>query len=137
MKKIEKDMIKKILNKGLSGCKLEFISDKYIRKYSSDINYNNRLKNQIDKQIYFSKLIILNIKTSYVINKGVENNLSYFDMEYISGNVPFDIFVYESKSRIDKFIIIIINYFDFILENSKKIPILNFKQKSIEKLNNL
>ena len=125
------------LNKGLSGCKLEFISDKYIRKYSSDINYNNRLKLQINKQKKFSKLNILNIKTPYILCKGFNNSLSYFDMEYISGNVPFDIFIYEPKSKIDNFIIILINYFDFILENSKKIPILNFKQKSIEKLNNL
>ena len=43
------------LELGLSGCKIEKISDHVIRKTSKDINYNNRLLKQIDKQLEFSK----------------------------------------------------------------------------------
>jgi len=67
---------------GLSGCKLEIVSDKIIRKYSSNKNYNTRLLIQIDKQNFFSENIFTNIDTPKIIKK-YEDDLVYFDMEYI------------------------------------------------------
>ena len=74
-----------MLNKlGLSGCNLEIITDNIIRKYSCGRNYNNRLNIQIDKQNFFSKNIFSNFDTPKIIQK-YEDNLIYFDMEYIKG----------------------------------------------------
>ena len=42
------------LNCGLSGCKIEMVDNHTIKKYSSGLNYNQRLSKQIDKQIFFS-----------------------------------------------------------------------------------
>ena len=64
---------------GLSGCKLEILSDSAIRKYSSNENYNRRLTIQIDKQNLFSKYIFTNIDTPKIIQK-YEDKLIYFDM---------------------------------------------------------
>jgi len=126
----------KFLEKGLSGCQLKFI-DNYIRKYSSSLSYNERLDLQIEKQINFSKHNILNVKTPNILNKGIDNNLLFFDMDYISGNNPFSIFVYQSKQDIDNFRNILFDYFDYLILNSHVVSITTFKDKCINKLSNL
>ena len=64
------------LSLGLSGCKLELIDDKIIRKYSSSVEYNSRLSKQIDKQVLFSNFILKNINTPKVY-KVDKNKLSF------------------------------------------------------------
>jgi hypothetical protein len=40
------------LNTGLSGCSLELINDRVLRKYSPTTDYNSRLLSQADKQVF-------------------------------------------------------------------------------------
>lgn len=71
---------------GHSGCKIVLIENNegsFVRKISSDLSYNERLKKQCDKQAAFSNATI---RTPEVLNSGYqENGLFYFDMEYIQG----------------------------------------------------
>ena len=49
------------LNTGLSGCSLELINDRVLRKYSPTTDYNSRLLSQADKQVVFGNRIYKNI----------------------------------------------------------------------------
>jgi hypothetical protein len=59
------------LNTGLSGCSLELINDRVLRKYSPTTDYNSRLLSQADKQVVFGNRIYKNIDAPkvYDINK--------------------------------------------------------------------
>ena len=48
------------LNTGLSGCSLELINDRVLRKYSPTTDYNSRLLSQADKQVVFGNRIYKN-----------------------------------------------------------------------------
>ena len=69
------------LNTGLSGCSLELINDRVLRKYSPTTDYNSRLLSQADKQVVFGNRIYKNIDAPKVYD--IQKN--YFDMEYIAG----------------------------------------------------
>lgn len=102
---------------GLSGCKLEILSDSTIRKYSSNENYNRRLTIQIDKQNLFSKYIFTNIDTPKIIQK-YEDKLIYFDMEYIMGCDYYEYFSVTSSTGIQKIFNFLDEYFEFLIYNS-------------------
>ena len=102
---------------GLSGCKLEILSDNTIRKYSSNENYNHRLSIQIDKQNLFSKYIFTNIDTPKIIQK-YEDKLIYFDMEYIIGCDYYEYFSIISSTGIQKIFNFLDEYFEFLIYNS-------------------
>ena len=102
---------------GLSGCKLEILSDSAIRKYSSNENYNRRLTIQIDKQNLFSKYIFTNIDTPKIIQK-YEDKLIYFDMEYIMGCDYYEYFSVTSSTGIQKIFNFLDEYFEFLIYNS-------------------
>ena len=48
------------LNTGLSGCSLELINDRVLRKHSPTTDYNSRLLSQADKQVVFGNRIYKN-----------------------------------------------------------------------------
>ena len=78
--------IQSILN-GHSGCKIYLMEDEnkqyFVRKFSKDINYNDRLRMQCEKQKNFHHLMI---HTPKVIHSNFnDEGLLYFDMEYIHG----------------------------------------------------
>lgn len=71
---------------GHSGCHIILINDNnsiYVKKKSSNNNYNIRLKRQCEKQLKF----IQNeeVKTPQIYKKGYEGKLFYFNMEYVKG----------------------------------------------------
>ena len=76
--------------KGFSGCKIYLFSNNnifFVRKISKNKEYNERLIEQMMKQIYFLKNIANKyISTSKVLCYGYKDDLFYFDMEYIKGN---------------------------------------------------
>ena len=81
-------IIKKL--SGHSGCEILLCADdsnsqeKYVRKISPDVSYNERLLNQSQKQEKFtSKLSI--IESPKILRRGHVNDLFYFDMNYING----------------------------------------------------
>ena len=67
---------------GNSGCKIILIDDCVIRKQSKNVEYNERLLRQIEKQKTYNHPVI---KTPKIYHTGIKNDLVYFDMEYISG----------------------------------------------------
>lgn len=72
---------------GHSGCKIILVENDgqrpFVRKYSSRISYNERLKLQCEKQASFK---CDKIKTPYIIDSGyTDDGLFYFDMEYVKG----------------------------------------------------
>ena len=72
---------------GHSGCKIYLMEDEnkghFVRKFSKNINYNERLKLQYEKQKNFYNQMI---QVPKVLSCGVnEEGLFYFDMEYIHG----------------------------------------------------
>ena len=118
---------------GLSGCKLEIISDKVIRKYSSNQNYNSRLLTQINKQYFFSRNIFTNIDTPKIIQKH-QNDLISFDMEYILGCDYYSYFSTASPNQITKIFLFFDEYFDFLIKNSHQDDSHISKQKIRNKL---
>jgi len=93
---------------GNSGCAVAVWRDEdgsfFVRKKSPSLAYNQRLINQQEKQFQFSASSA--VKKPKILSKGFEEDLFYFDMEYIKG-VPFQSLfvensVKESLSCLDK-----------------------------------
>lgn len=74
---------------GHSGCSVILMKSAkygfYVRKISSSLAYNDRLKIQAAKQATFLKKNTLDISTPQIYSHGYINNLFFFDMEYITG----------------------------------------------------
>lgn len=71
--------------KGYSGCKIFIIENentRFVRKFSSDEKYNERLQAQCNKQAQCSFA-----KVPKVLDSGFQNGLFYFDMEYMRGKL--------------------------------------------------
>jgi hypothetical protein len=96
------------LNTGLSGCRLELINDRVLRKYSPSVEYNSRLYSQIDKQVLFSQRILKNVDTPKVYD--VQDG--YFDMEYIPGHSFVEFF---STSSINDVEFVIETLFQYLI----------------------
>lgn len=110
----EKKMITNEHNLGLSGCKLNMISDVVIRKTSSDVSYNERLQKQIEKQRAFSQYNIANIKVPKIISDGIDSSgLFYAEMEYSNGKTFSQKFSFISPSNIDEYSNILTSYLTF------------------------
>jgi hypothetical protein len=103
---------------GLSGCKIELLDNKIVRKYSSDATYNSRLQLQIDKQNFFSNLVFKNIDTPKILNAKQEE-LHYFDMEYIPGKSFYEYFSVASNLDVKFVLETLFEYFDSLIDNHK------------------
>lgn len=126
----------KELETGLSGCKLELIEPSVIRKYSSNIQYNLRLKSQINKQKLFSNLILKNIDTPKIIQTSYQE-LYYFDMEYVSGQSFHEYFSTSNIDDINFVISSLFNYFDTLIKNKKYYKSDVSSKRILEKINSL
>lgn len=118
---------------GLSGCKIELIDNKIVRKYSSSVEYNNRLLLQIDKQNLFSNLIFKNIDTPKIFNVTCDK-LYHFDMEYIPGKSFYDYFSVSNNLDVNFVIHTLFEYFDSLIDNHKTINVKDNLLEKIEKL---
>lgn len=118
---------------GLSGCKLELLSDKTIRKTSASILYNNRLITQANKQSLFSNMIIKNIDAPKILNINY-GELYSFDMEYIPGHSASEYLATANIIDIEFITETLFNYIDSLLYNSKSYQINNQLQCKIESL---
>ncbi len=121
------------LSLGLSGCRLELINDRVLRKYSSSIEYNPRLSSQVDKQIAFSKNILRNIDTPKVYDINSQG-LFYFDMEYVPGLSAFEFFSIASVNDVEFIIDTLFHYFDSLISKSR---LMQFNTKILNKIDNL
>jgi serine/threonine protein kinase len=124
------------LNIGLSGCKLELLSDNIIRKHSNGLSYNKRLHLQSIKQSSFNNLKLQNISAPKVLFYNFEN-LNYFDMEYCTGENVFQYLEYCSVLEAQEIISTLFQYFDFLVQNSFKYDDDLVKKNIISKLSSL
>ena len=105
------------LNTGLSGCSLELINDRVLRKYSPTTDYNSRLLSQADKQVVFGNRIYKNIDAPKVYD--IQKN--YFDMEYIAGKSFEEFFSIASVNDIEFVISTLFDYFDTLISTARNI----------------
>lgn len=106
------------LKSGLSGCEIELLNDNILRKYSSNKEYNERLRSQIKKQSLFSHFILKNIDTPRIYGVN-EDELLSFDMEYVSGSSFDEYFLHASVKDVDNILDSLYGYFDFLIKNSR------------------
>jgi hypothetical protein len=124
------------LNLGLSGCKIELLSDNVIRKYSRSLSYNQRLQLQSIKQANFNNLEFLNISAPKVLFFNSED-LNYFDMEYCTGENVFQHFEFCSISQVQDIKNILFQYFDYLVQNSFEYDSHYVKENIISKISSL
>ena len=105
------------LNTGLSGCSLELINDRVLRKYSPTTDYNSRLLSQADKQVVFGNRIYKNIDAPKVYE--VQKN--YFDMEYVAGKSFEEFFSIASVNDIEFVVSTLFDYFDTLISTARNI----------------
>ena len=105
------------LNTGLSGCSLELINDRVLRKYSPTTDYDSRLLSQADKQVVFGNRIYKNIDAPKVYD--IQKN--YFDMEYVAGKSFEDFFSIASINDIQFVVSTLFDYFDTLISTARNI----------------
>ena len=109
------------LNTGLSGCSLELINDRVLRKYSPTTDYNSRLLSQADKQVVFGNRIYKNIDAPKVYD--IQQN--YFDMEYIAGKSFEEFFSVASVNDIEFVVSTLFDYFDTLISTARSFDATN------------
>ena len=105
------------LNTGLSGCSLELINDRVLRKYSPTTDYNLRLLSQADKQVVFGNRIYKNIDAPKVYD--IQKN--YFDMEYVAGKSFEEFFSIASVNDVEFVVSTLFDYFDALISTARNI----------------
>ena len=103
------------LNTGLSGCSLELINDRVLRKYSPTTDYNSRLLSQADKQVVFGNRIYKNIDAPKVY----DTQENYFDMEYIAGKSFEEFFSSASVNDVEFVVSTLFDYFDTLISTAR------------------
>ena len=109
------------LNTGLSGCSLELINDRVLRKYSPTTDYNTRLLSQADKQVVFGNRIYKNIDAPKVYD--IQQN--YFDMEYIAGKSFEEFFSSASVNDVEFVVSTLFDYFDTLISTARSFDATN------------
>ena len=109
------------LNTGLSGCSLELINDRVLRKYSPTTDYNSRLLSQADKQVVFGNRIYKNIDAPKVYD--MQKN--YFDMEYIAGKSFEEFFSIASVNDVEFVVSTLFDYFDTLISTARSFDATN------------
>ena len=118
------------LKTGLSGCSLELINDRVLRKHSPSIEYNSRLLMQAEKQKVFSNRIYKNVDAPKIYD--IQSD--YFDMEYIPGNTFSEFFSTASVNDVEFVVQTLFDYFDSLISTSRMVDATN---KILKKLDSL
>ncbi len=126
---------------GRSGCELKIIQRDggiFVRKYSSNELYNERLVKQQEKQASFNDptLVQFGFSTPQVFQTGNEGNLFWFEMNYVGGEKYSNYLQRINKPEIDQLINRFIKYFEFQFAKAETIDvpvlIIQDKIKSLE-----
>tara|TARA_Y100001937_G_C7043542_1_gene295764 strand:- start:33 stop:761 length:729 start_codon:yes stop_codon:yes gene_type:complete len=111
---------------GHSGCLVNLIDDKVVRKRSKDVSYNERLLKQIEKQKSFTHN---KLKTPKIYDVSYINGLVYFDMEYVRGTSFSEFCLTENFGSIEPLM--------SIFFSRRKTGIVNFETQLIDKCKTL
>ncbi len=126
--------------KGHSGCKiLLYSSDKgyFVRKISKSIEYNNRLKKQLEKQKFFyNNLSTEEISTPKILDSGYINGLFYFDMEYERGFIITE-HIFNANLKELENISDVLGKIMYLFKNSPTGEEVSLSEKFEEKINSL
>jgi len=113
---------------GHSGCNITLYDNNIVRKISPTLEYNDRLKNQMEKQQSFFHHTI---KSPQIYNYGYDKQgMFYFDMEYIRG---INLSVYFQKEKLANCLEII----DLITSFQTQSEQINIKKQIIDKTQNI
>jgi len=107
---------------GGSSCILERKDGDVIRKISSTKDYNDRLKEQMFKQMEFLSVNkSINVDAPLILNSGVieDSGLFFFDMEYIRGNIFVEHMPFLSTIEVHRIGRTFCEYFDDLILRSK------------------
>ena len=115
---------------GHSGCKVFLMKTStglFVRKTSAGVDYNHRLKKQMKKQCNF---VSQGVRTPSVINEGYDQDLYWYDMDFINGKM-FTRFMEHSDRRTAS------KYFEKIFEFIKLNNNIdeNIKEQIVKKIN--
>jgi len=113
---------------GHSGCNVVLYDNNVVRKISPTLEYNNRLKIQMEKQQSFSHHTL---KSPQIFDWGYnENGMFYFDMEYIHG---VNLNVYFQKERLHT----CMNIVNLVTSFQTSIKKIDIKEQVINKIQNI
>jgi tRNA A-37 threonylcarbamoyl transferase component Bud32 len=113
---------------GHSGCDISLYDNNVVRKISPTLEYNGRLKSQMERQQSFSHYIL---KSPQVYNWGyTDNGLFYFDMEYIHG---VNLNIYFQREKLHKCMEII----DLITSFQTNVEQINVRDQVINKIQHI
>ena len=118
------------LNTGLSGCSLELINDRVLRKYSPTTDYNSRLLSQADKQVVVGNRIYKNIDAPKVY----DTQQNYFDMEYVAGKSFDEFFSTASVNDVEFVVSTLFDYFDTLISTARSFDATNKVLTKIDSL---
>ena len=121
--------------KGHSGCDLFLYREKsnsFVRKRSPNKEYNSRLLEQCNKQIAWDSNIS---STPAIIQSGYQDDLFYFDMEYILGSTVSSLLI-EDQMDIDEIVRFVVSHFEYQYKEKKESSnVINSYSKKIEEFN--
>lgn len=110
---------------GRSGCKIEILQGKdqfIVRKTSSKLEYNERLKKQCQKQKDF--ISGKECSTPLILNSGVnKEGFFFFEMPYITGDKYSEFLAKAEVGDVDKFVNGLISYIDGNLKKADHVTV--------------
>jgi len=124
-----------LLQGGLSGCKLELVSDTIVRKYSSGSNYDDRFRKQILKQISLGQAEFRHIRIPPILSVN-ESPLS-FDMPYIKGANFTSFLKIASPQQLNQVLDGLNEYFTHVSKSARAYDPLVLKRQITNKLKSL
>lgn len=126
--------------KGHSGCELQIVNNKTIRKFTTDLNYIPRIQKQCAKQRYFGDKVFkeydetfnhIGVKVPEIINELYNG----FEMEYFVAKNYIEYFMEVSKKDIDNFMYQLIYFLKYNIDNT--VTTTFSKQIFIDKFNSI
>jgi hypothetical protein len=118
---------------GISGCRLWLTDERTVRKQSADDNYNDRLVRQATKQRMFTRMNVVGVRTPSVKVIGENEGLTHFDMDFVVGQTPYELFTHCDKQTVDNVQERILNYLRHTNNTGRLCESDEFRNKTLKK----
>ncbi len=119
---------------GISGCRIWLANEVTVRKESASAEYNDRLRRQVAKQRTFAKMNVDGVRAPFVKGFCDSGELSYFDMEFVPGQTPYELFTYCDGQAVKVLERKILGYLRYIEGVGRKCDGAEFRLKTSEKI---